>query len=274
MKKRYSIGEVARFHNIAIGTLRYYDAVGLFCPAEVDADSGYRYYSLEQFEQLDTICYLKFLGFSLKEIRHHLQSRDAGHFLTLLRQQQQITQAAIQKLGKINGQLNNRIQEIEMALGMKELGKPLIKSLPQRQVVSIAEPIYSGPEMELALRKLQGRLEERLPLFVGRVGLTVSKENLLQKTFDEYNSVFILPEEPEAAVGAVHCLPEGPYGCIYFHGGHNQSRPYYEALLQFVDAQGYEAAGDAVERMLIDEYVSLDSNDHLTEIEIPLLKRA
>ena len=241
--------------------------------AEVDADSGYRYYSLEQFEQLDTICYLKFLGFSLKEIRHHLQSRDAGHFLTLLRQQQQITQAAIQKLGKINGQLNNRIQEIEMALGMKELGKPLIKSLPQRQVVSIAEPIYSGPEMELALRKLQGRLEERLPLFVGRVGLTVSKENLLQKTFDEYNSVFILPEEPEKVLGAVHCLPEGPYGCIYFHGGHNQSRPYYEALLTFIDARGYAVAGDAVERMLIDEYVSMDSRDHLKEIEIPLLKR-
>ena len=274
MKKRYTIGEVAKFHNLAIGTLRYYDAVGLFCPAEVDADNGYRYYSLEQFEQLDTICYLKFLGFSLKEIRHHLQSRDAGHFLTLLRQQQQITQTAIQKLSKINGQLSNRIQEIEMALGMKKLGAPLIKILPQRQVVSIAEPIYSGPEMELALRKLQGRLEERLPLFVGRVGLTVSKENLLQKTFDEYNSVFILPEEPEAPLGTVHCLPEGPYGCIYFHGGHNQSRSYYEALLQFIDAQGYEIAGDAVERMLIDEYVSMDSNDHLTEIEIPLLKRA
>ena len=44
MKKRYTIGEVAKFHNLAIGTLRYYDAVGLFCPAEVDADSGYRYF--------------------------------------------------------------------------------------------------------------------------------------------------------------------------------------------------------------------------------------
>lgn len=273
LKKRYSIGEVAKFHNIAIGALRYYDAIGLFCPTEVDDDSGYRYYSLEQFEQLDTICYLKFLGFSLKEIRHHLQSRDAGHFLTLLRQQQQITHAAIQKLGKINGQLNNRIQEIEMALKMKTLGTPMIKLLPRRNVVSIAEQIYSGLEMELALRKLQGGLEERLPLFVGRVGLTVSKENLEKQTFDEYNSVFILPEEPETALGTAQCLPEGPYGCVYFRGGHNQSRPYYEALLRFIDAQGYEVAGDAVERMLIDEYVSMDEQDHLTEIQIPLLKR-
>ncbi len=272
MKKRYAIGEVAKLHHIPIGTLRYYDAIGLFRPAEVDENSGYRYYSLEQFEQLDTICYLKFLGLSLKEIQQHLAARDATHFLTLLRQQQQITQEAIRKLGLINQQIETRIQEIERALQVEEPGAPFVKFMPARGVVSISEQVRSEPEIELALRKLQSRLDQRLPLFIGMVGLTVSKENLLKQKYDEYNSVFILQEDSCGASGQERYLSEGAYGCIYFRGRHSQSRPYYERLLQFVAEQHYEIGGDAVERTIIDEYVSKEQEAYLTEIQVPLMK--
>ena len=274
MKNRYAIGEVAKFHHIPIGTLRYYDAIGLFRPAEVDENSGYRYYSLEQFEQLDTICYLKFLGLSLKEIQNHLASRDAAHFLTLLRQQQQITEETIHKLGLINRQIATRIQEIEEALRTEQRGVPFVKAMPRRSVVSISEQINSDSEIELALRKLQSRIGKKLSLFIGKVGLTVSQENLAKQKFDEYNSVFILQEEPDLPLSQEHYLGEGEYGCIFFHGGHNRSQPYYEALLRFIDERQYEIDGDAVERTIIDEYVAKDTSAHLTEIQIPLKKRS
>ena len=272
MKKRYAIGEVAKFHHIPIGTLRYYDAIGLFQPAEVDEHSGYRYYSLEQFEQLDTICYLKFLGLSLKEIQQHLTARDAAHFLTLLKQQQQITAETIHKLGLISQQLATRIQEIERALQVEKPGVPFIRLMPRRSVVSLSEPVRSEPEIELALRKLQSRLDQRLPLFIGMVGLTVSKENLLNQKYDEYNSVFILQEGGDAGGGQGRSLVEGAYGCIYFRGRHSQSRPYYERLLRFVAEQAYEIGGDAVERTIIDEYVSKEAGAYLTEIQMPLVR--
>lgn len=55
MKNRFSIGQMAQLHNIPVKTLRYYDEIGLFTPAEVDPISGYRYYSIEQFEKLDIV---------------------------------------------------------------------------------------------------------------------------------------------------------------------------------------------------------------------------
>jgi len=55
MKNRFSIGEMSILHNVPVKTLRYYDEIGLFKPIEVDSNNRYRYYSTEQFEQLNTI---------------------------------------------------------------------------------------------------------------------------------------------------------------------------------------------------------------------------
>ena len=55
MQNRFSIGEMSKLMNIPVKTLRYYDEIGLFKPHEVNRHTGYRYYSTEQFEQLDTI---------------------------------------------------------------------------------------------------------------------------------------------------------------------------------------------------------------------------
>lgn len=48
MKNLFSIGEVSKYQNISKQTLIYYDKIGLFRPAYVDPDNGYRYYSPKQ----------------------------------------------------------------------------------------------------------------------------------------------------------------------------------------------------------------------------------
>ena len=58
MKNRFSIGEMSKLHNTTIKTLRYYDEIGLLEPIQIDENNGYRYYSTEQFEQLNIINYL------------------------------------------------------------------------------------------------------------------------------------------------------------------------------------------------------------------------
>lgn len=54
-------------------TLRYYDRVGLLCPAQ-HSEAGYRLYTEEDLFRLQQILALKFLGFSLAEIRVCLQA--------------------------------------------------------------------------------------------------------------------------------------------------------------------------------------------------------
>ena len=73
MDNFFSIGEVSRYQNISKQTLIFYDKIGLFCPAYVDPKNGYRYYSSNQIDYLDTILIMKKIGFSLHEIRDHMQ---------------------------------------------------------------------------------------------------------------------------------------------------------------------------------------------------------
>src|SRR5687767_871084 len=63
------IGEFAALARISIRMLRHYDEMGLLKPAQVDSESGYRYYKLEQLPRLNRILALKDLGLSLEEIR-------------------------------------------------------------------------------------------------------------------------------------------------------------------------------------------------------------
>src|SRR3954449_11144857 len=62
------IGEFSKLAQVPIGTLRYYDQVGLLKPVEVDRYTGYRYYSVSQLPRLNRILALKGLGFSLEQI--------------------------------------------------------------------------------------------------------------------------------------------------------------------------------------------------------------
>ena len=88
MQNRFSIGEMSRLMNVPIKTLRYYDEIGLFKPVEVNRDTGYRYYSTEQFEQLDIIKYLRLLGAPLAEIAAHFTQLRVENFLQLLKRQE------------------------------------------------------------------------------------------------------------------------------------------------------------------------------------------
>lgn len=68
MKGFYKSGEFAKKANVSIRTIRYYDKQELLKPSYV-AKTGYRYYTDADFVRLQKILSLKYLGFSLEEIR-------------------------------------------------------------------------------------------------------------------------------------------------------------------------------------------------------------
>ena len=63
MENLFSIGEVSKYQNISKQTLIFYDKIGLFRPAYVDPQNGYRYYSASQLDDLDAILIMKKIGF-------------------------------------------------------------------------------------------------------------------------------------------------------------------------------------------------------------------
>jgi DNA-binding transcriptional MerR regulator len=67
----YRTGEFARKASVSERTLRYYDRLGLLSPTAY-SQAGYRLYSDRDFPRLQQILALKYLGFSLEEIRRCL----------------------------------------------------------------------------------------------------------------------------------------------------------------------------------------------------------
>lgn len=67
-RKLYLTGEFAKKANVSVRTIHYYEKIGLIHPEKI-SESGYRYYSAEEFARLQRILTLKLLGFSLEEIQ-------------------------------------------------------------------------------------------------------------------------------------------------------------------------------------------------------------
>lgn len=68
MSRYYTSGQFARKANVSIRTVRYYDSQGLLKPSHT-SEKGYRLYTDSDFAKLQKILTLKYLGFSLDEIR-------------------------------------------------------------------------------------------------------------------------------------------------------------------------------------------------------------
>jgi len=64
-----SIGEFARLSRLSAKALRLYDELGLLPPAQVDPDSGYRWYAGGQLDNARLVALLRRIGVSLAQIR-------------------------------------------------------------------------------------------------------------------------------------------------------------------------------------------------------------
>ncbi|MDO5134717.1 MAG: methyltransferase domain-containing protein [Eubacteriales bacterium] len=76
----YSSGEFARMAQVTLRTIRYYDKQDILKPSYVSR-SGARFYTDEDFARLQQILLLKYLGFSLEDIREMTIADSDYHFM-------------------------------------------------------------------------------------------------------------------------------------------------------------------------------------------------
>lgn len=115
MNDLFTIGEISKHQNISRQTLIFYDKIGLFRPAYVDPENGYRYYSAAQLDYLDTICIMKKFGFSLDEIKAHMKSYTLDTSLIALRKQLTIIDRQIKDLQLIKSRVAHRCAQLEQS---------------------------------------------------------------------------------------------------------------------------------------------------------------
>ena len=274
LNKRFTIGEMAKMHNIAESTLRYYDEKGIFHPSFVDPQTNYRYYTIDQFSLLDTIKFLRQLNIPLKEIKKYIDERNPAYALNLLEKQQEMMLKKQREIEYALAKMEHRIHLIKEATKAKA-EQMVIKEIPQRKITAIAvAPDTTDDMFEYYIHSLQKNMRQMDDsLFSGDIGVTVAKKGLMQNEFQAYSSVFILLDYMPFQVQSSDEIKEGLYACSYHHGPYEETGATYKELLAYIDQEGYEVSGDAIEIGLIDWSVTENPEEQVTEIQIPIMKK-
>lgn len=109
----YSSGQFARMAHITLRTVRYYDKNNILKPSLVN-ESGARFYTDKDFARLQQILLLKFLGFSLDDIREMTTDDSDYHFmLNSLNIQLKLVQDRIEQMQLVEKAIRDTSQAIK-----------------------------------------------------------------------------------------------------------------------------------------------------------------
>ena len=109
----YSSGEFARMANVSIRTIRFYDQQNILKPSYI-RPSGARFYTDSDFARLQQILLLKYLGFSLDNIRDMtINDMDSHFMLNSLRMQKKLVQDRIEQMQLMEQAIDRTITALE-----------------------------------------------------------------------------------------------------------------------------------------------------------------
>ncbi|MBM6861872.1 MerR family transcriptional regulator, partial [Clostridium saudiense] len=107
MESRFSIGDIAKIHNVSVQTLRHYDKIGLLTPSYINKETGYRYYSSKDFVIIDLIKQCKSMGLSLDEIKEIINNYTSlESILDIMKKQKDIIDRKINELNSIKNNIS------------------------------------------------------------------------------------------------------------------------------------------------------------------------
>ena len=112
-KGYYSSGQFAKMAHVSVRTIRFYDQKGLLAPSYT-TESGARFYTDYDFAILQQILLLKYLGFSLDEIKEIPNGQADNHFiLNALKMQKKLLSERIDEMKNVEEGVNATIKAIE-----------------------------------------------------------------------------------------------------------------------------------------------------------------
>lgn len=108
----YTTGELAKKCGVSVRTVQYYDERGILVPTDL-TEGGRRLFSEEDVATLETICFLRDLDISIKDIAEILESDESKKVIELLLNEQEKN---IQKDVKRKTEQLEKIKSIRRAL--------------------------------------------------------------------------------------------------------------------------------------------------------------
>ncbi|XRD23580.1 helix-turn-helix domain-containing protein [Lysinibacillus fusiformis] len=185
MKHLFSIGEVAHIKGVTIKALRYYHQMGILIPAYIDRNSGYRYYSIDQFIYIDIIKACRILGTNIKELQKIFSDSNTDDLLKFLALKRYETEENIKKMKEVMitiDKLNNSIRYAKEALlhddiTIQHFEKRFIITAPCNEVGGFKEILYySHLDKKIEEKNIETTMENG-------IAYTIKSDSYLQPSY-------------------------------------------------------------------------------------------
>lgn len=264
----YKIGMFAAMNHVTVKTLRFYEEQGLLMPAQINQENGYRYYTLSQMAVIHQITALKQAGFTLEEIARINSGADEEGVLRKKKSE---------LIAKI-AELTRQIAVVDGFLSRQKTGLAapvLVKTIPETTVAAMKIRLASYDSLFEVMPEMGSLME--------KAGCECAIPEYCFTNYLEpgYKDTDILVEICEAVTeekketGGLYfkTLPEIQAACVFHRGPYGTLPESYEAVLRFIEENGYEIAGQIRESYLDGVWNQDDDSGWLTEIQIPVRKK-
>ncbi|WBW98598.1 MerR family transcriptional regulator [Oceanirhabdus sp. W0125-5] len=267
----FTTGEFAKLSNVSKQTLIYYDKSGVFSPIYKD-EHNFRYYSLEQFEALDTLISLREIGVPLKEIKAYLSDKDMESLSELLKNKNEEIKKQINKLKHISTKIENKSLKLEKAIEQQFIQEPYFKRCDTTYILTSSVESDDYKKIMVKIIDFINYCRDKEEFDNGNpIGGIIKKEDILRGKFNKIKEIYIIIDS-KTLKDNERARQEGMYACINHRGGYDTTHISYKKLIEFIEKSGYEIIGDAYENELIGYLSAQSQEEYLIELSIQVRK--
>jgi DNA-binding transcriptional MerR regulator/effector-binding domain-containing protein len=266
------IGDFSRLSQVSVKTLRYYDDMGLLRPVDVDASTGYRYYSASQLPRLNRVLALKDLGLTLEQIGQVLaEGLSPAQLQGMLRLKRAELQQQVDDEQARLRRIEARLRQIEREDTMPDYDV-ILKTVAPQWVGALRRVVPNYPLVGTLFGELFGGLG---PYGSGELltGIVYYDDEYKESEVDAEAVVFLKQRPPHPLAVRVYELPAATMASLVHHGAYNGLPDAYRVLLQWIGENGYRVAGPNRELYLYCTVpVRQDDESYVTELQFPVEK--
>lgn len=267
----YTVGEFADLWGVTRQTLIYYDKIGLLSPTLTDPYSGYRYYSLEHYNQLAFILHLQKLGLTLPEIIEYKKDLSLETLFHLFNKQKQVIRKMITESISTLESIDDTLQDINL---IKEIGvvqeelrsETYLKMTPfsfdnngktnQKKTIDLAFYAHLHDCRQL----------ENTFIFSGG---TIVNQAITDNLFESVSG-FYYKLTPSKSYLANQVLASGRYLIMFYKRAWEDSLDYYQQIKDYAAQHNLGLTGDFYEELIGFHNGVEDYNDYIYKLFIKI----
>ncbi|MEF9953334.1 MAG: helix-turn-helix domain-containing protein [Clostridium sp.] len=262
MDKLFSIGEVSKLKGITIKALRYYHDQGILVPNHIDEESGYRYYSIEQFIYIDIIKACRTLGASIREIQEIFKNCNTEELMEFIGKKKN---EALEKISEMNSVIENidkLTKTVENSKKALENSEIIIKEFEDRPIVYVPCKRVGSLSEILYYSDLDRIIEEN--------HFKVTANRGIHYGFDhEGNTIpmyaFSEIDGPVETWNHTRVLPGGSYIVMTYSKENQDER--MEILRKYIEDNNYPK-NSLIEIELLNDFFNVDT--YSCEVQVPI----